>query len=398
MSNNHDTGAICTSDSINLGFTSTVWTAGERAGHLDGIGIYTRSLWHALQKTLAVTHPGWRIKPYAFGRNLQQLDCGVPQTLARRFSVASVLSASLHLPLRSSTQLQRELNLLHATDHHIPRIKGVPVVATVMDLIPSLHPEWIRQDLPRLKNWLFVSSIRSAAHIITISEYSKQDLVSHLGLAPEKVSVTPLGVESCYFERLDAQQINAALDTHGLQPGFFLFVGTLQPRKNLHGVLKAFGQLPQEIRQRHKLVVVGRDGWGNEKLLPELHALQARGEGYWLDYLPRQDVMALLQSATALIFPSLYEGFGLPVIEAFAAGCPVITSNTTSLPEVAGDAAWLIDPTDSKEIAEAMLDVLENRSLREQRIEAGLARARTFTWEACAARTLDVYAKVMAQA
>lgn len=385
-------------DNINLGYTCTVWTMGERAGHLDGIGIYTRALWHALQKILADRHAQWRLKPYAFGRNLPQLDCGVPQMLARRFPVASIVSASLHLPLHSSAQLRRELSLLHATDHHIPRIKGVPVVATVMDLIPLLHPEWIRQDLPRLKNWLFISSIRCADHIITISEYSKQDLVNHLGLAPEQVSVTPLGVEACYFERLDTQQIDATLHAHGLQPGFFLFVGTLQPRKNLQGVLQAFAQLPQELRQRHKLVVVGRDGWGNENLLPELRALQARGEGYWLDYLPRQQVMALLQSATALVFPSLYEGFGLPVVEAFAAGCPVITSNTTSLPEVAGDAAWLIDPTNSTEIAAAMLDTLTNQSLREQRIEAGLARARTFTWEACATRTLDVYTKVMAQA
>jgi len=204
-------------------------------------------------------------------------------------------------------------------------------------------------------------------------------------------------VEPCYFDRIDQQQIDATLSTHDLQPGFFLFVGTLQPRKNLRGLLKAFGQLPTAIRKQHKLVVVGRDGWGNEDLLPELKALEARGEGYWLDYLPKQQVMALLQSAAALVFPSLYEGFGLPVIEAFAARCPVIASNTTSIPEVAGHAAWLIDPTDSADIASAMLAVLEDQQLRKERIEAGLKRARTFTWEACAASTLDVYSKVLRQ-
>ena len=394
MSEHNATQAAGQPGDLALGYTCTVWAMGERTGHLDGIGIYTRALWQALQQ---VKQPHWRIEPYAFGRNLPRLDCGVPHMLAARFPVASLLAAGLNLPLQRSAQLRRELKLLHATDHHIPHIQGVPVVATVMDLIPLLHPEWVRQDLPRLKNWLFTRNIRSADHIITISEYSKQDLIQNLGLAPEQVSVTPLGVEECYFERIEAQQAEATLQRYGLEPGFFLFVGTLQPRKNLQGVLQAFAQLPKALRQRHKLVVVGRDGWGNEDLLPQLRALQARGEGCWLEYLPRQQVMALLQRAAALVFPSFYEGFGLPVIEAFASACPVITSCTTSLPEVAADAAWLVEPRDSSAIAAAMQDVLANPVLREQRIEAGLARARTFTWQACAERTLEVYAKVMAR-
>lgn len=382
----------------NIGFSCTVWSIGERAGHLDGIGIYTRALWHAMQKITCDTREGWRFQPYAFGRNLPILECGPPRVLAPRFSVSCLLSATLRKSLPNSEQLKTELDLLHATDHHIPRIKGVPVVATVMDLIPLLHPEWIRQDLPRLKNWLFVQTIKSADHVITISEHSKQDLVKHLGIEPERVSVTPLGVEPCYFDRVPVEQINATLKAHALQPGFFLFIGTLQPRKNLRGILEAFNRLPVDIRRKHKLVVVGRDGWGNEDLLPELRALETRGEGYWLNYLPKHDVMALLQSAAALVFPSLYEGFGLPVVEAFAARCPVITSNTTSLPEVTGTAAWLVDPTDTAAIAAAMLDVLNNQSRREANIKSGEQRARSFTWEACAARTLEVYRMVTSQA
>ena len=382
----------------NVGFSCTVWSIGERAGHLDGIGIYTRALWHAMQKITGDSAEAWSFQPYAFGRNLPTLECGAPQVLAQRFSLSCLLSATLHKSLPNSAKLKTELDLLHATDHHIPRIKGVPVVATVMDLIPLLHPEWIRQDLPRLKNWLFVQTIKSADHVITISEHSKQDLVKHLGIEPEQVSVTPLGVEPCYFDRIPAKQIEATLRAHALQPDFFLFIGTLQPRKNLRGILEAFNHLPDAIRKQHKLVVVGRDGWGNEDLLPELRALEARGEGYWLNYLPKHDVMALLQSAAALVFPSLYEGFGLPVVEAFAARCPVIASSTTSLPEVTGSAAWLVDPTNATDIAAAMLDVLNNPSKRKANIEAGEQRAKTFTWEACAARTLDVYRKVTNQA
>lgn len=392
----HREVAALKAENIRLGFSCTVWAAGERSGHLDGIGIYTYALWHALCDLRSENVRLDRLRAYAFGRDLPQLECGTPQTLAKRFSISCALSAVLGRPLANSALLRKEVNLFHATDHHIPRIAGVPVVATVMDLIPMLHPEWIRQDLASLKTWLFSRTIRSADHIITISEHSKRDIVQHMGIAAERVSVTSLGVEPCYFERLDSQVIDATLAAHGLTPGFFLFVGTLQPRKNLNGVLQAFAQLPAEIRSKHKLVIVGRDGWGNEALLPQLRDLQARGEGIWLDYLPRQDVMALLQSASALVFPSLYEGFGLPVVEAFAAQCPVITSNTTSLPEVAGDAAWLVDPTDPKAIADALLDVLDNETLRAQRVAKGVRRAQGFTWEACARQTLEIYQKVLA--
>lgn len=381
--------------SISVGFGCTAWSKGSRAGHLDGIGIYTQALWRALRTAAAGSSRGWQFNPYAFGRNLPALDCGVPQVLAPYYSISCALSVAFQRPLSSSMQLRNEMSIFHATDHHIPRIDGVPVIATVMDLIPFIHPKWIRQEFPRLKALLFAQTIRSADHVITVSEYSKQDLITHLGLAAEQISVTPLGADGCYFERIDPLQIDATLRAHNLSAGFFLFIGTLQPRKNLKGLLQAFRSLPEGIRKKHKLVVVGRDGWGNEELLPELFALEAQGEARWLNYLPRQQVIALLQSASALVLPSLYEGFGLPVIEAFASRCPVIASDNSSLPEVAGQAAWLIDPRDSADIASAMLKVLEESSERAARIEAGYRRAKTFTWEACAASTLAVYEKVL---
>jgi alpha-1,3-rhamnosyl/mannosyltransferase len=327
---------------------------------------------------------------------LPKLVCGTPQQLAVRFPVHALLSGFLNLPLASSAEIRKDVQLFHATDHHIPRITGVPTVATVMDVIPMLHPEWIKNDLRSLKSWLFNTAVRKADHIITISEHSKQDMVEHLGMAPERISVTPLGVDPIYFERIEDSQRAAVLDKHGIKPGFFLFVGTLQPRKNLPRILKAFEQLSPELRKAHPLIIVGRDGWNNEELLPQLQALEARGEGRWLSYLPQSEVMALLQSAEALMFPSLYEGFGLPVIEAFAAQCPVIASNSTSLPEVTGDASWPVDPYDVDSISAAMLDLLANRELRASKIQLGLARARHYTWHECARQTLDVYRKVLA--
>ena len=379
---------------MEIGFSCTVWADGERAGHLDGIGIYSRALWQGLNEVAQASEI--RFKPYAFGKSLPNMPCSAPQILAKDYRIHTILSGFLKLPLSNSAAISRDVALLHATDHHIPLIRGVPIVATVMDLIPILHPEWIKQDLKRLKSWLFTTSIQRADHIITISEYSKQDMIQYLGIEPERISVTPLGVDPVYFERIDSRQRDTVLQKHGLKPGFFLFIGTLQPRKNLPRVLEAFQQLPEAIRKKHPLVIVGRDGWSNKKLLPQLEELQQRGEGRWLRYLPQPEVVALLQSAGALVFASLYEGFGLPVIEAFAAQCPVIASNTTSVPEVTGDAAWSVDPSSAESINAAMFDVLQQSDERTQKIQRGLARARHYTWQACAQQTLEVYRKVLA--
>lgn len=379
---------------MDIGLSCTVWANGARTGHLDGIGIYTQALWYGLN---ALSRKGEvRINPYAFGRQLPAMPCGTPQSLASDFRIHSVLSNVLRLPLKQSAEIARNVQLFHATDHHIPLVRGVPTVATIMDVIPLLHPEWIKKDLKRLKSWLFANSIRRVEHIITISEYSKQDMVEHLGITAERISVTPLGVDPVYFRRIPDNEREQVLSKHGLQPGFFLFVGTLQPRKNLPRVLDAFEQLPAALRKAHPLIIVGRDGWNNGDLLPRLEALQHRGEGRWMSYLPQQDVLALLQSAGALVFASLYEGFGLPAIEAFAAQCPLIASNTTSLPEVTGDAAWPVDPHNVDSISAAMRAVLEQPQERERKVQLGLERARQFSWDACAQQTLDVYRKVLA--
>lgn len=381
---------------MDIGFSCSVWAGCEREGHLDGIGTYTKAMWYALQDVTRDTSPPTRLKPYAFGRDFPDMPFGKPKTLAERFKYHVILSAALRIPLSSSATIGRDVDIFHATDHQIPQIKGVPVVATVMDLIPQLHPEWIKQDLRSVKSWLFTQSIRTADHIITISEHSKRDMVEHLGLSPDRVSVTPLGVDPIYFERIEPLQRDAVLDKYSLKPGFFVFIGTLQPRKNLPRILEAFQSLPDDVRKAHPLIVVGRDGWNNEDLIPQLKALEQRGEGRWLSYLPQDEVMALMQSAGALVFASLYEGFGLPVIEAFAAQCPVIASNTTSLPEVTGDAAWSVDPTDPASIAAAMQDVLAQADARAQKIEKGLERAKHYSWQECARKTLAVYEKVLA--
>lgn len=381
---------------MKIGLGCTIWARGERAGHLDGIGVYTRALYQHLHG-LGQQQPGLQPACYAFGRDLPALNGRPPRPLAGRFSTAVLGSVLFNQPLARSAALAGEIDLFHAPDHMIPQIRGVPVVASVMDLIPMLHPEWIKQRLPRLKRWLFADSVRKADHLITISEYSKQDLVQHLGIDPQRISVTPLGVEPAYFERVNDRQIQTVLQRHRLQPGFFLFIGTLQPRKNLSRVMDAFLQLPEPVRRRHPLVMVGRDGWGSRELITRIRELEQQGVARWLNYLPTDEVMALLQSAGAMVFASLYEGFGLPVIEAFAAQCPVIASATTSVAEVAGEACWAVDPGDVGSIHSAMLASLQDAEARQLKVSLGLQRARQYSWDACAQQTLEVYRQVLAR-
>ena len=369
-----------------LGYGVTVWARGEGSGHLDGIGVYTKALYSALER-LPVAHC-LPMKPFVFGRDKPLLPCGQPESVVSR--------VSLHLLAATCGYRARcPVALFHATDHHIPRLRGVPVVATVMDLIPFLHPEWVTTSLRPLKNWLFKRSILSADHLITISEYSRQDLMRHFNVPRDKISVTPLGVDEAYFTPVDLLTRQAVLARYALPADFFLFIGTLQPRKNLAALLAAHALLPLAAQKRHPLVIVGRYGWGVEELLPRLQALKALGTLYWLDYVPRQDVFALLQSARALTFMSLYEGFGLPILEAFASGCAVIASNTTSIPEVAGDAALLVDPTNPSAIAEAMQQVLRDEQLVASLRAKGRARAPLFTWDACARATRAVYEQLL---
>ncbi|TWI56489.1 alpha-1,3-rhamnosyl/mannosyltransferase [Pseudomonas duriflava] len=373
-----------------VGFGTTVWAHGEVAGFLDGIGIYTRALWREFASLDEVQDGALQLNPYVFGKQTPNLECGTPQVLATRFSLHCLSATLLGAPL-PNRRCNAALDLFHATDHRIPRIAGVPVVATVMDVIPLIHPEWIRQRLQSFKSFLFEKTILSSERIITISEHSKRDIVKHVGIDPDYVHVTPLGVERDYFVRVGDAYKADVLSRQGLTPGFFLFVGTLQPRKNLTAAIEAHQKLPAALRKNHPLVIVGREGWSSEKTIAQLQRLESRGEARWLRYLPRQEVLALLQSASALVFPSLYEGFGLPVLEAFASRCPVITSNLTSLPEVAGDSAWLVDPRDVDALSLAMQESLASEKRKQAMVNSGYQRALSFTWRACAERTLNVY-------
>ena len=377
---------------LRVGFGATVWARGKLNHELDGIGYYTQALAENLDASHIDCHP------LVFGNVDPALNAQptfrrpLLTTQTYRWSVLRSALTGLSFPV--AKQLQRQVDVFHATDHHIPKLKGVPVVATVMDAIPLSHPEWGNPTLRQLKNALWRKSVQWADHVLTISEFSKSQITEHFGVPAEKISVIYLGVDPKYSEKIEAPVIQQCLQKFNLQRPFFLCVGTLQPRKNIERVLAAFQQLPTHLQSEFDLVIVGRNGWGVDTLVHTLQNQAPDSHIKWLGAVAEADKLALLQAATSLIFPSLSEGFGLPLVEAFAAGTPVIASDTTALAEIAGGSALSIDPTRTESIAQAMQSMAESTSLQQQLVALGEQRARQFTWPQCAAQTADIYRQV----
>lgn len=354
---------------------------------LDGIGVYTQALLHYLKNNPEIT-----LHESAFSES--------GGNFFNSFRAEIMCSTFTHLPFYSLRSIEKKIDLFHAPDHYIPKLSKTPVLATLMDPIPLMRPEWASTRGRKLKNYFFRASAQWASHYITISEAVVPDLVKYFGIKEEKITPIHLGVNMEDFAPLSEDKKIAVLKKLKLNVdlnngGYFLFVGTLQPRKNVARLIEAFSNLPKEIQKTHPLVIVGREGWSSKETVEKLQQLIASGVAYWLGYVSFADKVALLQTATALVFPSLYEGFGLPVLEAFASRLPVITSNTSSLPETAGDAAYFIDPLDTESLTEAMKHVVDHPEYFNTLVEKGYSRATQMTWAHCVRKTLDVYKQII---
>lgn len=267
-------------------------------------------------------------------------------------------------------------------------------VVTVHDIswirFPQTHP------VRRVKalNCYFEKGIANASALITDSIFIKNELVREFGICSEKINSIPLGVNPVY-RPLDEVKTKKCLDNFNLKfKNYFLTVGTLEPRKNLKLVLNAFNSLPQHIRQQYPLVIVGVKGWETHSLEKLINPLVSLGHVKVLGYLHENELHQVLASASVLVYPSLYEGFGLPPLEAMAAGTPVICSNVSAIPEVTGQAAILIDPNDVDELNQKMQQIINDSELKNQMIIKGIQQASTFTWENCAMQTAMIYKKL----
>ncbi len=291
--------------------------------------------------------------------------------------------------LRLSLEMMRDPpDVLFVPAHVVPLLHPRRCVVTVHDLgyIPfrDAHPTFSRWYLELSTRW----NVRVAERILADSEATRQDLAHHYAVDPAKVTVVYPGYDSQRFRPVTAREsLTHVRQRYGINGPYVLFLGTLQPRKNLVRLVEAFAQIENG---NARLVIAGQRGWMTDELFQRVGSLGLTGRVLFPGYVESEDVPALLSGATLFAFPSLYEGFGLPVIEAMACGTPTVCSNAASLPEVAGDAALLVEPRDTAALAQALRRLLDNETLRRDLSDRGLERARRFSWESCARRVAEV--------
>lgn len=288
-----------------------------------------------------------------------------------------------------------KIDLLHSPYWTNPLWSPWPTVVTVHDVIQLVLPEYRMLARQRVYFGLVTRALKHATAIITVSECSRQDLVRTVGVPIERVFV----VENAISEKLAPVTDEAALAAiraqYGLAEPFILYLGANDLRKNLNRLIQAYAALPRPLRDSYQLVVAGRQWPHDHPLYPDpklvVRELGLEDRVVFTGGIPEEDKAPLLSAATVFAFPSLYEGFGLPVLEAFACGTPVLTADTSSLPEVAGNAAVMADPTSVPAITSALTELLESPELRRDLTERGLDRARGYRWSEIAERTIEVY-------
>lgn len=295
------------------------------------------------------------------------------------------VSASNYLKAPFAAAAARGADIFHVTPHLFDPPAGPVLTSTIHDPTPLLMPQCHTAGNIRYFERFAARTLPRLAGAVAPSEAVKTDLVAHCGADADKVCVIPHGVAPDFFDAAQERR-QAARRAYALPPRFLLAVGSIEPRKNLERLIAAYAGLPAVLRRRVPLVLAGPRGWRDDAIrrrIEQADGVQATG------YVRRALLPALYAAASAFVFPSLYEGFGLPLLEAMAAGAPLVASNRAAMPEVVGDAGLLVDPLDVDALRRAIERILEDEPLAAKLAAAGRKRARTFTWEKTAAATLQ---------
>lgn len=312
-------------------------------------------------------------------------------------------------PKRFWTQIGLPLQLLTASkkpeifftpSHYAPRFSSCPTVISIMDLSYIYYPEMFnKHDLYQLVHWTKYS-VKNAKKILTISESTKKDIIKHYGKDAEDIIVTYPGYDRDKFKiSNDKLQINKVKSKYNINDNYILYVGTLQPRKNIVRLIEAFAAIVKDEKIMSKnaelqLVIGGKKGWLYDQIFESSKKLGVNERIVFTDFIDDDDLPALYNGALMYVLPSLYEGFGIPVVEAMACGCPVVVSHVSSLPEIVGDAGLLVDPTDTEDIAYAIKRLLLEDKLKKDLVEKGFKQIQKFSWDICGEKTLEVLTHV----
>ena len=286
---------------------------------------------------------------------------------------------------------EKNLDLFFSPTHYSPLFSSCPQIISILDVSYKLFPEMFpKKDLLKLALWGKLS-IRRAKKIITISNSSKNDIINEYRILANKVEVIPLGIKDVNASDMNKSEF---IEKYNLKNPYVLFVGTLQPRKNIAKLIEAFAKLKTEnlkLKTSLDLVIVGRKGWDYEKILeaPDKFGVSERVK--FLEDVTNEDLPLFYKNAEVFLLPSLYEGFGLPILEAMQYDCPVVTSNVSSLPEAGGDAAIYFDPNNAEDIAEKIEKVISDPKLREEMVRKGKEQIKKFSWEKSAKDVIRIF-------
>ncbi len=283
----------------------------------------------------------------------------------------------------------RPPDVLFVPAHTLPvfRRPGLKTVVTIHDLGAEYLPQYHQFPNKLYLNRATEYATGQATHLIAVSRATKAELMKKMGVDVERVSVIYEGFNENLFKPANNDLLKTTLNKYDIKRPYFLFVGTIQPRKNLVRLIEAFAGLKNSSVD---LILVGKRGWLAEGIYEAPRRLGVEKEVRFMNYVPEGDLPALYSGAVALILPSLFEGFGLPILEAMACGCPVVTSNISSLPEVVGEAGILVNPQNIEEISRAMSVVLQNKQERNRLIQQGFLQIEKFSWKKCACETLEI--------
>lgn len=381
-----------TAASLRLGLNGTALLS-----PLTGIGQYTRNLAQALARDASIDlslfyGAGWsreiRANPI---RNIAPLKEVVKRVVPYPYAI----SRFIYQRKFASGMRERQLKLYHEPNF-LSYSSPVPTVITAHDLSWLRFPETHPRDRVAVMKRLFPVSLKQAAHVITDAAYTRDELIAEFNVEPSKVTAIGLGARGIFHPR-SADACAAVLAQHRLRyRSFILCVGTLEPRKNLQLAVRAYAALPASFRSSVPMVLVGMKGWLSSGIENVMRPLVAAGDVRMLGFADDATLAVLYSGARMLVYPSLYEGFGLPPLEAMASGTPVIVSNRSTLPEVVGSAGLLIEPTDVESLMHWITRLREDETFWSERAAASLTQAAKFSWERCAAETTAIYRRVVA--